>query len=180
MGAADAIAFPVLAGSAVTQFFGFGYAQLGEIVTGWREKRAGKSRPIEILPIPEELAPVAEPLVIREEVLSVRFAELEALQERLRGYRGQELDGGDPALRQALADLRSALEEVFEAELSFRGEYRAKAAVYVNQNVEDLHGRAIAMRIGSAGAAADAQVEQRIGTVHEGGEATGLQIDRLG
>lgn len=180
MDGGDAIAFPVLAGSAITQFFGFGYAQLSEILKRRRERRSGETGQHPEWPIPAELEPVNEPLTLRNDVAMARSADLQALHDRLSRYCGLELDGSDPSLRRDLADLRTALEQLFGTRLVFRGEHRAEAGIQVDQGIQDLHGSVVALQIGSAESGVEARVGQRIGTVHPGGEAVGIRIDRLG
>lgn len=173
---ADSLAASALLASVITQGFGFCYGQLQEVLQRHRDGRLGEPIGIDKSCVPEVARHLSTPLVANADIVETRLAELIGLAERLGRHVGVELDPADPDVRADVAELIDALEAVFGQRLA-TGPTRG---VHAKQEAEDIYGPTTALRVGRVSAEALARVEQKIGTVHPGGEATAVHLDYLG
>jgi hypothetical protein len=169
----DPLAFPVLAGTLLTEAVRFLFDRASAVL----DRRAGRV-PVEE---PEQVPGQAEPLMVRAPALSdERVARLTGAHGALRVYlsRPDLLQGDDTELRELLGRLRRDLEEVYGRRLPFGDEKAAdRPGVEVSQRADDLHGRQIGMRVG--GDITDrgrAHVDQEAGTIQETGEQVGIEV----
>ncbi|GGT71569.1 hypothetical protein GCM10010207_82120 [Streptomyces atratus] len=144
----DALRFPVLAASALTQAIGF-LLRRAEVVLDRRAGRAGPSEPQQAEQVPSAVAgDPGDALDFDPAKVTAEQAErLETLTEALGLYaeRGSSIDGQDERLRKALGRLRSCLEEVYGRQITFVGEERPASGRRIVSRVEDVHGVARAL-----------------------------------
>lgn len=178
----DPLAFPVLAGAALTQGFGFLYGQLQALLERRRAQREGRQTPVaEQAETPAVLTGCLAPLQVDDRLLAEKADELTLLQSLLTQYAGRaELDGHDPQLRTMLGRLRATLERIYGQRLTFQGEDRPATGVRIDQLAIDVEGEMVGLDVGSAGERAQAQVSQTVKTVHENGTVIGGRFDTLG
>ncbi|MCG7207261.1 hypothetical protein [Streptomyces arenae] len=169
----DPLAFPVLAGTLLTEAVRFLFDRASAVL----DRRTGRV-PVEE---PEQVPGQAEPLLVRASTLSdERVARLTGGQGALRVYlsRPELLQGDDVELRELLGQLRRDLEEVYGRRLPFGDETEAdRPGVEVSQRADDVRGKQVGMRVG--GDITDrgrAHVDQEAGTIQETGEQVGIEV----
>ncbi|MEY9893534.1 hypothetical protein ABIA35_004465 [Catenulispora sp. MAP12-49] len=177
---ADALATSGLMAAFITQGFGFLYGQLDEILQRHRDGRLSEPIAVPADQAPGILDALTTPLIVRPDVVQHRLSELQELNERLAHHRGHELDPGDPRLRAEVAELISVLEAVFGQRFTAGLDDRLTGGLHVVQEADDVYGSVTALWAGHVGREADGTVEQKIGTVHSGGEAVAARLDSLG
>lgn len=173
---ADSLAASALLASVITQGFGFCYGQLQEVLQRHRDGRLGEPIEVDKRCVPEVARLLSTPLVVSADIVETRLAELTGLAERLGRHAGVALDPADPDVRADVAELIDALEAVFGQRFAAE----PPRGVHVSQEVEDVYGPTTTLRVGRMSAEAVARVEQKIGTVRPGGEATAVHLDYLG
>ncbi|MET8366289.1 hypothetical protein ABZU53_22270 [Micromonospora sp. NPDC005194] len=178
----DPLAFPVLAGAALTQGFNFLYDELQALLERRRAQREGRPLPVaEALRTPPVLAGRMGPLNVDDSLLAEKAEELSLLNSLLEQYTGlSELDGQDPQLRIILGRLRATLETIYGQRLTFHLEDRPTTGVRINQSVDDVSGELIGLDAGALGERARAEVSQNVGTVHSDSTVVGARFDTLG
>ncbi|MEU0102831.1 hypothetical protein [Streptomyces sp. NPDC006267] len=177
----DAFTFPVLAASALTQAFGFLYARAGAVLDrrSLRREEAGPGG-LEAAPavvVGEPGPPVFDAVALTPE----RVQRIESLLGVLGVYHDHRelIRSDDDRLRHSLGGLRAALEEVEGQRLTFTGEDRPASGVRIEQVLDEVHGRAAALKVRRVADSADVSVRQRAGTVREGAEIIGAEIDEI-
>lgn len=122
--------------AALTQGVAFLYKQAGELLTQRRELRARSTGPVgaapadalPVLVVPDGIfaTPRPAPAVVAPQVLEQHAEQLRTARRGVEDYvlgdGGAELT--DPGVRQALDDLRAAMEAVYQTDLTFVGERR--------------------------------------------------------
>ena len=173
----DTVAIPVLAGAALAQGVTFLYGQATEVL---HIRREGKAAERATLPVPAAFEPLGAELAPDLAELDARAGELAAVLAIADHYAtrtAEGLDGADPVLRACFGSLREVLEAVYGTRFTFVGESRPRPRVL--QVVDDV--RAPTTGVKGRGPGADmrisSDVEQRVQTVHPGGELTGIDID---
>lgn len=164
----------------ITQGFGFLYGQLDEVLQRHRDGRLSEPIDVPADQTPEIFGGLTTPLVVRPDVVRHRLSELQDLTERLAYHQGHELDPGDPRVRAEMAELISVLEAVFGQRFMARLDEPPIDGFHVGQEADEVYGSVTALRVGRMSREAGGTVEQKIGTVHAGGEATGAHWDSLG
>jgi len=171
----DTVAIPVLAGAALTQGVSFLYGQAAEAL---RIRREGRAAHRSALLVPEAFEPADFAVVPDLAVLDARARELRmllAIAEPFAGCSADDLDGADESFRACFGHIRLALEEIYGTRFTFSGERRPGPRI--QQSVSDVRGRTTGMRVRGQGAKASGEIVQRVKTVHQSGELTGLDID---
>jgi hypothetical protein len=174
----DTVAIPVLAGAALTQGVTFLYGQAAEALRIRRVDRAAHRTALNIPEVFESADCAALPDLV---VLGARARELQMLlsiAEPFMTRRPADLDGADEALRTCFGHIREALEEIYRVNFTFLGERRSGPRV--QQTVTDVRGPTTGMRIRGPATRAAGEVIQRVKTVHQSGELTGIDIDSRG
>ncbi|MFF0744947.1 hypothetical protein ACFYVL_31550 [Streptomyces sp. NPDC004111] len=178
----DALGFPVLAASALTQAIGFLYRR-AEAVLDRRAARRGAGEPHPPEEIPEVVA--GEPGGERDfdpgNVTDDRVHQLETLLEVLALYeeQGLSLNGQDERLRRTLGRIRALLEEIYQRRITFVGEDRPASGRRIVARAGDVHGVSRALKARRAGSGATFDVEHTAEVIHPGGEMTSVEIDDL-
>lgn len=177
----DPLAFPVLAGSALTQGFGFLYSQLQTLLERRRAQRDDQQPPAAALvDSPAVLIGRLQPLQVNRRVLAEKADELTLLDRLLSHYADQEeLDGRDPQLRTLLGQLRATLERIYGQHLTFQGEDRPVTGLRIDQRVEDSYGYVIGLEVGEASSGVRADISHEVRTVHPGSTVVGARIEKL-
>lgn len=187
---ADPLSLSTITGVVLTEGIKFLYAQAGDIIKRWNERKAKGST--SQLPEEEPLA-IQSPAVL-EGALStpvIHYDRVERLQSDLvslvaglgnyaNGF--EEADTSNHELLQRVDAVRQILEAIYGQAISFRGERRAASGVPVIEGEADLDevaGYAAAVR---ARTVTSGTIRGSIAAkvVKEGGEAVGVDIDRLG
>jgi hypothetical protein len=181
----EPVTLTMIGGTVLTEGVKFLYAQAGDLIRYWRERRDAKAG--ETVPEPSASPPDGL-LQGRLEPLTVDHEALDRVQEQIRDLRRDLLDyvegttpirADDRGLLLRTDALRGLLEAVYQQRLTFRGEQREAAGPLIHGriDVDQIVGYAAAVRIqllrlGSG----TVQGEARIGRVEEGGEGVGLDI----
>lgn len=171
----DTVAIPALAGAALAQGITFLYGQAAEVL---RIKREGKAASQTTLTVPRAFEPVDIALQPDSATLAARARDLAMLLQIAQPFttrQPEDLDGTDEALRACFGRIREVLEDIYDIQFTFVGEHRP--APRVRQAIDDVRGRTTGMKIRGANARAAGDVVQRVKTVHESGELTGIDID---
>ncbi|MFD8381665.1 hypothetical protein ACFV2X_24530 [Streptomyces sp. NPDC059679] len=179
----DVFAWGALGASAVTQGFGFLYAQLGEVLGRRRERSRPEGDPGGALD-----GPVGE-LEADEAVVEERRTQLQRLDGELAPYAaryltdtGTELpDVPDERLLEVLAELRSALEAVYGRRFTLVGEDREPTGtrIEVDQELGRVAGSATGVRARRIAGDRGISVRQRGTSVEAGAEVVGVRIDDI-
>lgn len=171
----DPLGFPVLAGSAITQAFGFLYGRLALLL----DRRVAKADKIDELP-PSLVGRLA-PLEVDEQALVRLRAMLESLEDALGVYNDNPalLNGDDERLRRNLGKLRSALEIVYRQRFTFEGEERPPAGVKVEQWAEEIAGELTGLTADELDPGGHASVVQVTGKIDKEGRVIGAKIKRV-
>jgi hypothetical protein len=181
----EPVTLAVISGTVLTEGVKFLYAQAGDLIRYWRDRRDAKGGEI----VPEPSASPPEGLLQgRLEPLTVDHEALDRVQEQIRDLRRDLLDYAegttpitpdDQGLLLRTDSLRGLLEAVYQQRLTFRGEQREAAgpAIHGRIDVDQVAGYAAAVRVQLLRlASGTVQGEARVGKVAEGGEAVGLDI----
>ncbi|MEU1624188.1 hypothetical protein ABZ746_02350 [Streptomyces sp. NPDC020096] len=168
----DPLAFPVLAGTVLTEAVKFLFDRASAVL----DRRAGR------VPIDEP-----ERVAGRPETLQVHAAELtDGRVERimqahgaLRVYlsRPALVNGDDEELRDLLGHLRRDLEVVYGRVLPFGDEQRPQPGAEVSQHADEISGQQVGIRAQGMTAKGRARVVQTAKTITETGEQVGLHFD---
>jgi hypothetical protein len=179
--AVDPLSFPVLAGSALTQAFGFLYGRLAAVLDR-RAKRAELEAADADAHVVSETGEKSDGLVVDDVELERRQEQMIMLSEALAVYRDhpERLDGRDEQLRLHLASLHEALEAVYGVPLDLFGEPTSRPGLRVEQRVTDLASDMIGLDAEEVGGAAQAHVIQTSETVRPGAKVVGAKVKRLG
>ncbi|MEU3995614.1 hypothetical protein AB0E76_07290 [Streptomyces fungicidicus] len=170
----DALAFPVLAGTLLTEAVRFLFDRAGAVL----DRRAGRV-PVEE---PEQVSGRTQPLLVRAPALTdERVARITEAHGALRVYlsRPEFLQGDDTELRKLLGRVRRDLEEVYGRRLPFGDEREGdRPGVEVSQRADSLHGKQVGMRVGGdITERGQARVDQEARTIEETGEQVGIEVE---
>ncbi|WP_367043949.1 hypothetical protein [Streptomyces sp. Je 1-332] len=170
----DPLAFPVLAGTLLTEAVKFLFDRASAVL----DRRAGRV-PVEE---PEQVSGQTQPLVVSAPALTdERVARITGAHGALRVYlsRPEFLQGDDTELREVLGRLRRDLEEAYGHRFPFGDEKEIdRPGVEVSQRAESLHGKQVGMRVGGdITERGRARVDQETGTVEETGEQVGIEVE---
>lgn len=171
----DPLSFPVLAGAALSQAFGFLFGRLAHLLDSRGEKQDAE----EAVETPEVLVGDLGKLTARNDVIEAHLADIEELVGRLSVYerKPERLNGNDITLRDSLAHARALLEQVYGQHITFRGEERPASGVHVEQTLETVAGRLTGVK---AGRVRQARVRQEVTDVSESGSVVGIDADDVG
>ncbi len=170
----DPLAFPVLAGTMLTEAVRFLFDRASAVL----DRRTGRASVEE----PEQVPGQTEPLLVRASALTdERVARITGAHGALRVYlsRPAFIQGDDTELRKVLGRLRRDLEEVYGRRLPFGDEKEAdRPGVEVSQRADSLHGKQLGMRVGrDITERGRARVDQEAGTIEETGEQVGIEVE---
>ncbi|QLE71783.1 hypothetical protein FGW37_09335 [Streptomyces rectiverticillatus] len=168
----DALSFPVLAGTLLTEAVRFLFDRAGAVL----DRRAGRV-PVEE---PESVAGRPGALQVRVgELTDSRVERISQAQGSLRVYlsRPELLQGDDEGLRNLLGQLRRDLEEVYGCSLPFGDEQRPRPGAEVSQHADEISGQQVGIRAQGMTAKGRARVVQTAKTITETGEQVGLHFD---
>ena len=171
----DAVAIPALAGAALAQGITFLYGQAAELLRVRREEKGAHRA---VFAVPDVFEPWDSALRPDLGVLADRERDLRMLLQIAEPFIARpaaDLDGADESLRACFGHIRDVLEDVYGMRFVFRGESRPIRRV--RQTVGDVCGSTTGMKIRGATANTAVEVVQRVKTVHETGELTGIDID---
>jgi len=171
----DPLSFPVLAGAALSQAFGFLFGRLAHLL----DSRGQKSVEEEAIETPPVLTGQLKPLIPRPEAVEEHLSEIQELVGKLFIYdrSPERLDGQDDTLREDLARARVLLEQIYGQRFTFAGEKRPPTGVYVEQKLDTVSGRAVGVR---GGKVRQAQVRQEAREVRKGSSIVGVDADEVG
>jgi hypothetical protein len=182
---ADPFSAAVLGGVVLTQGIKFLYAQAGEVLKRWRERRetGGASAEAATLRPPEGLLNgTVEPVEPRDDYAERLEGDLREARKLLADYAdGIEVpQPGDHLVTEQADALRRLLEAVYGQRITFRGEHRPPSGPLVTGevDVERVAGDAAAVRAkvissGEIRGSAKAKV------VEAGAKLTGVEIDEI-
>ena len=183
---ADPFSAAVLGGAVLTQGIKFLYAQAGEVLKRWRERRetGGASAEAATLRPPEGLLEgTVEPVQPRDDQADLLEKELRETRRLLADYAdGTDVPKPEDHLPAEQADaLRRLLEAVYGQRITFRGEHRPSSGPLVTGeiDVKQVVGDAAAVRakvISSGEVHGTAKAER----VEAGGKLTGVEADQIG
>lgn len=175
---ADPLAFPILAGSALTQAFGFIYGRLAALHDRRHVPKAGPGHQAQ--PTAQAASAAVLPDEPDETALRRHGTEVDLLTLLLKTYSSHpdRIVAGDEQLREALGRGRTVLEDVFGRYITFSGEDRPQSGIRVNQQVGVVAGSVTGFEGSSRDA--DAHVVQDVTTVEAGGTLTGARIQDSG
>ncbi|MFG3197995.1 hypothetical protein ACGFYT_17840 [Streptomyces sp. NPDC048208] len=170
----DPLAFPVLAGTLLTEAVKFLFDRASAVL----DRRAGRV-PVEE---PEQVSGQTQPLMVRTPALTdERVARITGAHGALRVYlsRPEFLLGDDTQLREVLGRLRRDLEEVYGRRLPFGDEKDTdRPGVEVHQRADSLRGKQVGTRVGGdITERGRVHVNQDAGTVEETGEQVGIEVE---
>lgn len=171
----DPLSFPVLAGAALSQAFGFLFGRLAHVLDS-RDEDTNEPEQLEVPPVVSgELGLVTA----ARAVVEAHLPEIQELVGTLSVYdrKPERLDGQDAAARAALARARSLLEQIYGQRITFNGEQRPASGVRVEQRMKVVTSEVTAVT-GSRIRSAD--VTQDINEVRPGGSIIGVHGDDIG
>jgi hypothetical protein len=172
----DPLSFPVLAGAALSQAFGFLFGRLAHVLDSRDEKTEDETEQLEVPPVVSgELGLVtAAPAVVE-----AHLPEIQELVGTISVYdrNPDRLDGQDAALRAALARSRSLLEQIYGKHITFDGEQRPVSGVRVEQRMKVVTSEVTGV-MGNRIRSAD--VTQDVDEVRPGGSIIGVHGDDVG
>ncbi|WP_344406079.1 hypothetical protein [Streptomyces longisporus] len=179
----DALAFPALAASALTQAMGFLYRR-AEVVLDCRAQRSEASEPLPPEEVPEVV--VGDPGHALDfdpdEVTDERAERLETLMEVLGLYAENEhlVQEQEERLRRTLGRLRTLLEDVYGRRITFVGEeQRPTSGMRIVNRARDVHGVSRALKARRVSSDANPDILHTAEVVHPGGEMTSVEVDDL-
>jgi hypothetical protein len=182
----DPITLSALGATALSEGIKFLYAQAGEAIKWWRERRDKDASGDEPLPAPPD-APLEGPLT----AATINRAAIERLEGEIRELRNalapyadtvapEAVSPDDRELLEVVDGLRQALEAVTGQEITFKGEPRAPATVIEGEaDVDRVAGYVAAVRARRV-VGGHIRGGARAGTVERGGQVVSVDIDELG
>ncbi|HET6293622.1 MAG TPA: hypothetical protein VFG33_09610 [Kribbella sp.] len=176
----DPLTLSALGATALTEGIKFLYSQATELLKQRRERAAKPAKPVDTTALAGEL----EPLKADDDVATQVEAELKRLRHVLQDYVDDivPIDPKDRELLEATDEVRRLLEAVYGQRITFRGEHRPESGPLVQGSVDALEvaGYVAAVRAKTVGGSATVQGTVRTEEVREGGQAIGVDIDRIG
>jgi hypothetical protein len=173
----DPLGFPVLAGSAITQAFGFLYGRLAALL----DRHTAADKAVLDYELPLGLVGHLAPLEVDQYALARLRAMLESLDDALGVYKNNPklLDAEDERLRRNLGRLRSALEAVYHQRFTFEGEQRPPTAIKVEQWVDEVAGEVTGLTADDIAHGARGEVKQVSKKITKDGRVIGARIRRV-
>jgi hypothetical protein len=178
----EPITLAALGATALAEGIKFLYAQAGETIKWWRERKSAAD-PVPVV----EQAPVKTPLTPKPADPAV----VERLEEDIRKLRGalavyaddvapEPVDEKNPDLLATVDALRQALEAALGQDLTLAGEQRPErgTAVEADLDVERVVGYVAAVRARSI-EGGRVRTSVRAGTVEAGAEVIGVEADQI-
>lgn len=171
----DPLSFPVLAGAALNQAFGFLFGRLAQLL----DHRSKQRYEPEAVETPSVLTGRLDPLVPHKDAVAAHLAELQELASVLGVYERHpdRLNSDDTALRRNLSRLRNLLEEIYGQHITFCGELREPSGVVVEQRMSSVSGDVTGVRGHRVRAV---HVRQNVDQVLDGSSVIGVQGDDIG
>lgn len=179
----DPLTVGFLGGVAVTEGIKFIYAQAGELIKAWREKRKKSSSDFEVPILSPELLSNGEiNSAIAEDDLEQYGKKLYELARQLQPYLGGEADirGGDQAMLLA-SNLWEIIRNVYQQDLQFTNNastFLKDSKLTVEQRVTQLDGLMSGVEASDFVGLPVTEVTQKVGTVGPTGSLTGIRIVR--
>lgn len=164
----DPLAFPVLAGTVLTEAVKFLFDRAATIL----DRRAGRAS-VE----PELVTGEAEPL--SAELTEPRIARIMQAQGALSVYlaRPELLRGDDEGLREILGRLRADLEAIYGRRFLFGAEQHTRPGVEVFQHADHIANKQVGVRSHGVSGTARVQVTQTAKIIGATGEQVGVEIE---
>jgi len=189
----DPITLSALGAVALTEGIKFLYEQAGEALKRWRERKDTTARDAKADLPQEESVVVKLPPVFEGQLSTVQihFDAVERLEKQLlelkRGLSGyadgsEVMDSSDKALLEQIDALRQLLEAVYQQRITFKGEQRPPSGPVVEGHidVQEVEGRVGGVIARTIGGSAHVKGDANVGTVKQGGEASGVTVDTIG
>jgi hypothetical protein len=175
----DPLGFPVLAGSAITQAFGFLYGRLAVLLDRHDSRHDKEDHPDHEDRGREMGTAISGPA--DKAVLEELRPSLRALADILDVYdkNPEMLDGEDAMLRHHLGCLRAALEVIYHQRIAFSGEEPRSSGVNIEQDADEVSGELIGLISREVSRSAQVGVSQKLKKIHKGGKAVGARITRI-
>jgi hypothetical protein len=186
------LAFASVANFALTEGVKFLYAQAGDLLKWWRDRKSAKRDDEKAESSAEVALRVEAPRAIEGGSFEARpdTAALERLENELRALRGDLLeyvegvdagDRTDPAFLGRVDGLRRALEVIYQHPLTFAGEVRAKSgpSVDVDIDADSVAGYITGVRAKHI-AGGSVTSKMRFGRAESGANITGVDVDVIG
>jgi hypothetical protein len=178
----EPITLAALGATALAEGIKFLYAQAGETIKWWRERKSAAD-PVPVV----EQAPVKTPLIAKP----ADEAAVARLEEDIRKLRGalavyaddvapEPADPGNADLLATVDALRQALEAALGQDLTWAGEERPERGTGVDAaiDVEQVAGYVAAVRARSI-EGGQVRAHVRAGTVEPGGQVIGVEADQI-
>jgi hypothetical protein len=174
----DPLGFPVLAGSAITQAFGFLYGRLAVLLD---RRRTGQS---EIENGDNELGDQGDSDVSwkpDDAALEEYRPSLETLAAALEVYdkHPEIINGEDEHLRRNLGVLWTALEAIYHQQIPLPVEVQNPSGVKITQEADEVTGRRTGLIAGEVSHDARVDIHQKAKHVREGAKDIGARIKRI-
>jgi hypothetical protein len=177
-----------VAGVALTEGVKFLYAQAGELLRRWHEKRERPDDDRPALDVQFRLPPAFEgqihPATVAPDVFAQNESSLAEGFQRVSLYATgvKPMDASDPELLKRADELRGALERILGQTITFNGEQRPTSGTPVVRgtfNAETVSGEAAGIR---ATVVRSGLVEGKaeVKSVPEGGKVYGTKVDTIG
>jgi hypothetical protein len=174
----DPLGFPVLAGSAITQAFGFLYGRLAALLD---RRAAGADEAALDHELPPGLVGRLAPLEVDQHALARLRTTLESLDDALGVYKDNPslLNAEDERLRRSLGRLRNALEAVYHQRFTFEGEQRSPTSVKVEQWTDEVAGELTGLTADDITSGARGEVKQVSKKISREGRVMGAKIRHI-
>lgn len=183
----------VTAGSlALTEGVKFFYAQAGDLLKWWRDRRDSREKGQQAGASPEEVQVVPPPVIAGGSFTAkVNTVAVERLEQEMRGLRedlseyaegGTEtIDASDPALLGRIDALRRILELAYQRPLTFAGEDRRESGPALNAeiDIDSVAGYVAGVRASNI-SAGTVNARIRVGEAKSGSRVIGVHAGRVG
>ncbi|WP_157099561.1 hypothetical protein [Microbispora sp. ATCC PTA-5024] len=171
----DPLSFPVLAGAALNQAFGFLFGRLAHLL----DNRGNKSSEPEQVETPEVVEGNLEPVQTDVEALEKYINELEALSGALGVYQRnpERIRSEDQNLLSRLGRLRQLLEVIYNQRITFQGELRSSTGASVRQHMQTAAGEVTGV---DGKRVRRADVVQDINRSEQGSKIIGIKGEDIG
>lgn len=175
----DPLSFPVLAGSALTQAFGFLYSRLGILLDSRKSGARDQHKGIVTAPV---LLGQLDTSAIDSIALAEHEAQLRTLADALSIYDTNPglIETGNAALMRIMSNLRETLETIYGQRISFRGERAASYEIRIDQEVRKIAGEIVGLESRSDRADGTHTIIQKADEIAKGGRMTGTIIKPAG
>jgi hypothetical protein len=176
----DPLTLASLTAVSLSEAIKFLYGQAAELLRRRRERKE-ESPPVVPAGLLDGTASFA---TVDERLLAAKLAAIQELYGQLTVHAQgiADVDPADAALVGKAETLRSLLELVYGERITFVGERRDASGtrVDVTAQAQRVEGYLAALRVGTVGAGADVRAATHVGDVGPGGQAVGIDADRIG